>query len=108
MEDKKRVRTPGEKLRRNTRDRLKLLEKKGNILDWDFVANEDVYFLTLLNGLEVEFTADQVMAFHIGYISAIMRGNTTGQGAMLIALRGAKIVSSTPKEKRDVEVALPE
>lgn len=98
MEDEKRIRTPEEKLRHTTRKRLKLMEQKGNILDWDFVPKEDVYFLTLLNGLEVEFNADQVMAFQIGYVSAIMRGNTTGQGAMLLALQGAKIVPPNSRE----------
>lgn len=97
-------RSPLHKKRAYARKRLKKMEEHGNILDWDFIPGEDCFLVTLLNGVEVEMTSEQLKAFQLGYLSRIMQINGKGgAGAMALVLQEMKIVKEGEYDEEDEE-----
>lgn len=85
--------TKESQVRQKTRRRLRTMETFGLILDWDFVPEEDIFFITLINGLEIECSSEAIILFQIGAASKVIQ--TTGKGIEELekALHGVKRVS---------------
>lgn len=82
--------TPQERIRTATRKRLKIMEKSGNILDWDFIPGEPTFYMTLPNGTEIVASPNEVAFFQLGILSNLVQATGLGNVSLENALRGIR------------------
>ena len=73
------------------RTRLRKMEERGAILEWDYVCGEDVFFATIPTGQEIEMDATQAKFFNLGYVIGRVQYEGLDIKELIDAVRGVKL-----------------